>query len=92
MWSISAPDSPPHITGTPMWALLCVPCGVDSEAFMKIGMRVEIPMHFDLWMRGARYGSITAVRAEYVSVKMDHPQVRKVVRIPKSDWDYMRIL
>lgn len=53
--------------------------------------RVQISPHFDLWMRGAKYG--TVVR-EYVSpktgermvaVQMDHPQVRKLFRCKSSD-------
>jgi uncharacterized protein (DUF736 family) len=48
--------------------------------------RVEIAPHYDLWMRGAQYG--TAVREYYsqklgrnmVAVRMDHPQIKKLFR------------
>jgi hypothetical protein len=55
-----------------------------------IGKRVEIPPHYDLWMRGARYGTymglnrhMSRVRGFAIGrVRMDHPQVKKLVNIP----------
>lgn len=53
--------------------------------------RVEIAPHYDLWMQGARFG--TVIR-EYKSrkngrnvvlVQMDHPQVKRPVRIYADD-------
>ena len=63
-----------------------------------IGRRVEIPLHFDLWMRGARFGKVTGFRhgspgvSDCLLVKMDHPQVKRRVRIPRLDWDYCRFI
>lgn len=46
------------------------------------GARVEIHPGCDLWMRGAKYGTVTDMDGEVVLVRMDHPQVRKVQRFP----------
>lgn len=63
----------------------------NSTTISTAQYRVEIHPGFDLWMRGARYG--TVVR-EYISpksgkrtvaVKMDHPQVRKLFRCLAED-------
>lgn len=50
-----------------------------------IGSRVQISPSFDLWVRGARYGTIKGAELdkhgrEIVIVRMDHPQVRKLQR------------
>lgn len=63
-----------------------------------IGKRVEIPVHYDLWMRGARFGEVTVFRqgnagqSDYVMVKIDHPQVRRRLKVWRMDWPYMRII
>lgn len=53
------------------------------------GKRVEIAPGYDLWMRGARYGQVHSVYTRngrtLVAVKMDHPQVRKLARLPIED-------
>ncbi len=62
------------------------------------GTRIEIPVHYDLWMRGAKYGTITQFRngrdgkSDCWFVKMDHPQVKKRLKLWKIDWDYSRII
>jgi len=63
-----------------------------------IGKRVEIPVHYDLWMRGARFGVVTQFRhggigsSDYVFVKLDNPQVKRRLKVWRIDWDYMRII
>ena len=57
-----------------------------------IGARVEIPAHYDLWMRGARFGNVCGGNERFVRVRMDHKQVRKQVRINRADWCYMRVV
>ena len=57
-----------------------------------LGARVEIPAHFDLWMRGARFGNVCSVNARFVRVKMDHARVRRQVRINREDWCYMNVI
>lgn len=51
-----------------------------------IGSRIELHPACDLWMRGARYGTIAKVADDngtpVAVVRMDHPQVRKLQRIP----------
>ena len=60
--------------------------------------RIEIPAHYDLWMRGARFGVIRryhrgiAGAIDYVTVKMDNPRVKRLVRLPRSDWQYVRVV
>jgi hypothetical protein len=62
-----------------------------------IGSRVEIPVHYDMWMRGARMGVVTAFRngqsgqSDYVLVKLDHPQAKKSLKVWRLDWDYMKV-
>lgn len=63
-----------------------------------IGERVKIPTHYDAWMRGARYGVVTAYRAgkagqsAYLSVKMDHPGIKKPLKLWEPDWNYAEFL
>jgi hypothetical protein len=70
-----------------------------DEAKALIGKRVEIPVHYDLWMRGAKYGKVTGFQrsnvpgiSDALTVKMDHPQVKRTIKVWALDWDYMRIL
>ena len=54
-----------------------------------VGKRVQIPAYADLWMRGARYGTVERVipgapvgydrgaTADIFVIRMDHPQVNK---------------
>lgn len=65
-----------------------------TQARSLVGKRVEIPVHYDLWMRGARFGVVTSVGkgGAFVRVRMDHPQVRKLARIHRIDFDYINVL
>jgi len=60
----------------------------------RMTSRIEIPVHFDLWMRGARTGYIHSIREHDGAwlVRMDHPQVRKLVVIPKEDQPYCKAI
>ena len=54
-----------------------------------IPFRVEIQPHHDLWVQGARFGTIKrfetlSTGAKIAIVKMDHPQVKKLQRLPLS--------
>lgn len=33
-----------------------------AQARQLLGKRIEIPVHYDMWMRGARFGQVTAIR------------------------------
>jgi len=63
-----------------------------------IGKRIEIPIHYDMWMQGARCGLVTAFRqgkpgqSAYVLVKTDHPSIRLAVKLWRLDWDYVKVL
>lgn len=69
-----------------------------------VGSRVEIPAYCDLWMRGARTGTVERVvegKGNYLDprdphgatlfcVRMDHPQVRRLARVIADDCRYIR--
>jgi hypothetical protein len=68
-----------------------------------VGERVQIPAYTDLWMRGARFGTVERVierSSNFVQandprggtifcVRMDHPQVRKLARVRADDCTYV---
>lgn len=68
----------------------------EAKAFM--GKRVEIPVHYDRWMQGARFGKVTAWRkcrdgkSAHICVTMDNPQVRRRVKVWAIDFDYVKVL
>lgn len=68
-----------------------------TEPRQLLGKRVEIPVHSDLWMMGARFGTCTSVRAgkpgvsACVLVKMDSPAVRKRFKLWRGDIPYARV-
>jgi hypothetical protein len=70
----------------------------DKYGKSLIGAEIEIPVHYDLWMQGARFGKVTAFRegkggtSSYVLVKINHPRVHGRLKIWALDWDYIRIL
>lgn len=63
-----------------------------------IGKRVEIPVHYDMWLRGARFGVVTSYRpsrqgvSAYLSIKLDNPSVKRRLKVWSLDWDYLRVL
>ena len=65
---------------------------------LEKGMRIEIPVHYDAWMRGAKFGIITQFRkgengiSDHWKVKMDHPQMKRRVRLWSIDFDYCKVL
>lgn len=65
-----------------------------KQAKGLVGARVEIPVHYDLWMRGATRGTVQSAQrnGEYVRVKMDHPQVKRLLKVWRIDFDYMKVL
>ena len=40
-----------------------------------VGLRVEIPPHSDLWMRGARFGTVERVIDRSNSLKENNPKI-----------------
>lgn len=69
-----------------------------DEMKALIGKRIEIPVHYDLWMRGARYGTVTGRRqgkdgySAHILVKMDHPQIKRRVKVWAIDCEYIRVM
>ena len=63
-----------------------------------IGKSIEIPVHYDMWMRGARFGKITGFRhgangtSDYLTVRLDHPQAKHALRLWRLDWDYIKVI
>jgi hypothetical protein len=63
-----------------------------------IGKRIEIPVHYDLWMQGARFGKVTAIRrgksgqSAYLLVKIDHSQVSRSLKLWAHDVEYAKII
>jgi hypothetical protein len=63
--------------------------GYDNEPY-RVGDRVELSPHLDLWMQGARCGRVHSVSLtpdDRVKVRSDHPQVSNLIAGPA---DYFR--
>lgn len=54
----------------------------------RVGARIEIYPHYDLWMRGAQYGTIHSVSTcgKIVRVRMDHVGVKNLARIAAGEY------
>jgi hypothetical protein len=66
---------------------------------LQIGDRIEIPVHYDWWMRGARYGVVTSTRggktgiAAYAYVKLDAlPTNARRLKVWAMDWSYCKLV
>ena len=66
-----------------------------TDGLYAIGKSVEIPPHLDLWMRGARTGTVHSIstnpglRTVYARVRMDHPQVKRLVTVEFNDLKFL---
>ena len=70
----------------------------DVHRYSIIGCEIELPVHFDLWMMGARHATVTSARhardglSEYVYVRVHAlPTKHKRIKISKLDWDYCKL-
>jgi hypothetical protein len=77
---------------------------IGTKNHPSVGKRIQIPAYSDLWMRGARFGTIERVAlakgnyvqagdvrgADIFAVKMDHPQVKRLCRFIADDCQYVR--
>jgi hypothetical protein len=63
-----------------------------NQAHMLVGTRVEIPVHYDNWMRGARYGRVVSKARDgsFVRVKLDHPAIKRLQKVWAIDFDYLK--
>jgi hypothetical protein len=65
---------------------------------LRKGMRIEIPVHFNAWMMGVRFGTLTQYRngkngsSDFWFVKMDHPDVKRRVKLSRLDWEYIKLI
>lgn len=73
----------------------------ETQARALVGKRIEIPVHYDTWMRGARFGKVVGLAWEHgsggqviraIRVKMDHPQIRRNVKVWRIDLDYVKVI
>lgn len=46
---------------------------------------VEISPHYDLWMRGAKYGTVTQIKNGKAKVEIDHDRITKQHWFPIED-------
>jgi len=51
---------------------------------LKVGSRVELHPGMDLWMRGARYGTVIKEEDDTLHVRMDNRNVRGLVKVPRD--------
>lgn len=65
-----------------------------AQARALYGKRVEIPAHYDMWARGARYGRVVSVGRDgkHVNVRLDHPGVKRLFKVWRLDFDYIKVL
>lgn len=61
-----------------------------------VGKRIEIPVHYDRWMQGARYGKVIALKqslnnGQYLLVEMDNPAAGRV-KVWEESWKYVKDL
>lgn len=54
------------------------------ERIADKGSRVELHPGCDLWMRGAKYGTVVRIEGDILIVRMDHKSVKKLQRVPRD--------
>jgi hypothetical protein len=70
----------------------------DNPNRPPIHSRIEIPVHYNLWMQGARFGLVTQFRhgrvgqSDYVLVKMEHPQIKRSIKLWEPDWQFCKVI
>jgi hypothetical protein len=63
------------------------------QAKELVGRRIEIPVHYNAWMQGARYGLVTSIgrNGSFVYVKLDRrPKPR--LSLWRLDFDYVKFI
>lgn len=68
--------------------------GVEEVVRGLLGKRVEIPVHYNLWMRGARFGEVVghSVRHRCVYVRLDSNAVRYRLKVWYADLRFLKVL
>lgn len=54
--------------------------------------RIEIPVHFDQWMQGARFGTIVSEAPNQLKIRMDHPGIKRLLTIRGDDLNLCKYL
>jgi hypothetical protein len=62
-----------------------VPYDIPRAGKFAPGTRVELCPSCDLWIRGARYGTVVSAESDQVVVRLDHPSVKGLVRFNPDD-------
>ena len=76
---------------------------IGTKNHPTVGKRVEIPAYADLWMRGARFGTVERFiegKGNYVQagdprgadifvIRLEHPQVKRLARFIADDCKYI---
>ena len=68
-----------------------------TEPAQLLGKAVEIPAHSDLWMSGARFGTVNHWRhgvvgqSDYALVRMSNPRVRKCFKLWRFDLPFAKV-
>jgi hypothetical protein len=68
-----------------------------TEGRVLVGKRIELPVHYDMWMRGGRYGRVTAFRhgkpgqSCHVIFQPDNAPSKRV-KVWALDFYYCRVL
>lgn len=65
---------------------------------LRKGQRVEVPVHYDAWIRGARFGTVTGFRqskpgySAFYFVRLDHPAYRNSLKLWEHDVPYCKVM
>lgn len=67
-----------------------------KQAEALIGKRIEIPVHYDHWMQGAKYGLVKQLTSNsagrfFFVVQMDNTNAGKVY-VWQDSWDYIKVI
>ena len=68
-----------------------------NDITFLIGKRIEIPVHYDAWMQGARYGYVTGIRrgrpgaSDYLIVDLDR-RPKKCLKLWAMDCECAKII
>lgn len=63
-----------------------------------VGKRVEIPVHYNAWARGARFGRVTrygrppGASSNCVWIKLDHPAYRTRLKVWVIDFAFCKVV
>jgi hypothetical protein len=64
-----------------------------AQAKGLVGQRVEMPVHYDAWAMGNRYGQVTSVGrgGKFVNVQLDKTPSQRT-KLHRVDFDYAKVI